>query len=190
MATYWENSCPFGLRYVSWYKYLIVSLVFSHLGFWSGNLFLIAPFPDLCLLVPFHLNTNHNPMSRVMRKPDFGLCENKGADQLHSNCEADQRLCFRYTDSTIPLLRNFQPLAISCAGAAWILLDLVGNPEDWFSCVAAPIIQVLYKIHHIPRAHPPHKLFGPCPLEPKEIDGQLVSPGKAYTLLTNHLITG
>ena len=38
----------------SWYKYLIVSLVFSHLGFWSGNLFLIAPFPDLCLLVPFN----------------------------------------------------------------------------------------------------------------------------------------
>ena len=53
MATYWENSCSFGLRYVSWYKYLIVSLVFSHLGFWTGNLFLIAPFPDLCLLVPF-----------------------------------------------------------------------------------------------------------------------------------------
>ena len=53
MATYWENSCSFGLRYVSWYKYLIVSLVFSHLGFWSGNLFLIVPFPDLCLLVPF-----------------------------------------------------------------------------------------------------------------------------------------
>ena len=36
-----------------WYKYLIVSLVFSHLGFWSRNLSLIAPFPDLCLLVPF-----------------------------------------------------------------------------------------------------------------------------------------
>ena len=34
-----ENSCSFGLRYVSWYKYLIVSLFFSHLGFWSGNLF-------------------------------------------------------------------------------------------------------------------------------------------------------
>ena len=56
MATYWENSCSFGLRYVSWYKYLIVSLVFSHLGFWSGNLFLIAPFPDLCLLVTFSIN--------------------------------------------------------------------------------------------------------------------------------------
>ena len=37
----------------SWYMYLIVSLVFSHLGFGSGNLFLIAPFPDLCLLVLF-----------------------------------------------------------------------------------------------------------------------------------------
>ena len=53
MATYWENSCSFGLRNVLWYKYLIVTLVFSHLGFWSGNLSLIAPFPDLCLLVPF-----------------------------------------------------------------------------------------------------------------------------------------
>ena len=52
MATYWENSCSFGLQYVSWYKNLIVSLVFSHLGFWSWNLFLIVPFPDLCLLVP------------------------------------------------------------------------------------------------------------------------------------------
>ena len=49
----WENSCSFGLRYVSWLKYLIVSLFFSHLGFWSGNLFLIVPFPDLCLLLPF-----------------------------------------------------------------------------------------------------------------------------------------
>ena len=39
---------------VSWYKCLIVSLVFSHLGFWSGNLFHIAPFPDLCLLAPFY----------------------------------------------------------------------------------------------------------------------------------------
>ena len=28
---------------------------FSHLGFLSGNLFLIAPFPDLCLLVSFQI---------------------------------------------------------------------------------------------------------------------------------------
>ena len=43
-------------------------------------------------------------MSRIMRKPDFCICENKGADQLCSNCTADQHLCFRYSDSTIPLL--------------------------------------------------------------------------------------
>ena len=39
-----------------------------------------------------------------MRKLAFCICENKDADQLRSNCAADQRLCFRYRDSTIPLL--------------------------------------------------------------------------------------
>ena len=39
-----------------------------------------------------------------MRKPDFCIRENKGADQLCSNCTADQHLCFRYSDRTIPLL--------------------------------------------------------------------------------------
>ena len=45
-----------------------------------------------------------NYMSRVMRKPTFCICENKDADQLRGNREADQRLCFRQIDSTIPLL--------------------------------------------------------------------------------------
>ena len=39
-----------------------------------------------------------------MGKPTICLGENKGADQLRSNCEADQRLCLRYTNSTIPHL--------------------------------------------------------------------------------------
>ena len=43
-------------------------------------------------------------MSRDVRKPDFCICENKDADQLSDNREADQRLCFHYTDSTILLL--------------------------------------------------------------------------------------
>ena len=42
--------------------------------------------------------------SHVMRKPTICICENKDADQLRGNREADQRLCFRYLDSTIPLL--------------------------------------------------------------------------------------
>ena len=37
-------------------------------------------------------------------KTGFCIYKNKGADQLRSNCEADQRLCFRYTNSTISLL--------------------------------------------------------------------------------------
>ena len=40
-------------------------------------------------------------ISCSMRKQDFGLCEKKGADQLCSNCTADQRLYFHYMDSTI-----------------------------------------------------------------------------------------
>ena len=36
-----------------------------------------------------------------MRKADYCLCDNKGADQLH-----DQRLSFRYTDSIIHLLKS------------------------------------------------------------------------------------
>ena len=46
-------------------------------------------------------------VSRVMRKSDFCLCENKDTDQLRGDREADQRLCFRYRDSTIPLF--FEP---------------------------------------------------------------------------------
>ena len=39
-----------------------------------------------------------------MRKPTFCIYENKDADQLRGDREADQRLCFRYIDSMIPLL--------------------------------------------------------------------------------------
>ena len=43
-----------------------------------------------------------------MRKPAFCICKNKDADQLRGNREADQRLCFCYIDSTIPLLSNYE----------------------------------------------------------------------------------
>ena len=33
----------------------------------------------------------------------FCICEHKGTDQLCSNCAADQRIRFRYIDSTLPL---------------------------------------------------------------------------------------
>ena len=43
-----------------------------------------------------------------MRKPAFCIYENKDADQLRGNREADHRLCFRYIDSTIPLLPKYE----------------------------------------------------------------------------------
>ena len=75
-----------------------------------------------------------------MRKPTFCICENKDADQLRGNREADQRLCFPYTDCTIPLLpiyKNFKLLPIFAGCTAPFVLDLVGNPEDRFSHNAA-----------------------------------------------------
>ena len=71
-----------------------------------------------------------------MRKPAFCICENKDADQLRGNREADQRLCFRYIASTIPLLlkiQNFKPLTIFYGCTAQFVSDLVGKPEDRFS---------------------------------------------------------
>ena len=66
-----------------------------------------------------------------MRKPAFYICENKDADQLRSNCAADQRLCFRYMDSAIPLLSK--TLAIFGGCTSRFVSDLVGNPEEVFS---------------------------------------------------------
>ena len=62
--------------------------------------------------------TGHCTMSRPMGKPTICIGENKGADQLRGNREADQRLCFRYSDSTIPLLlksefSSFQPASVT-----------------------------------------------------------------------------
>ena len=66
-------------------------------------------------------------MSLVTRKSDFCLCENKSADQLCSNCTADQRLCFRYTDCTIPLL------VIAKISSVWPFSDTVqaGLCQTW-----------------------------------------------------------
>ena len=64
-------------------------------------------------------------MSRLMGKQTIYICENKDADQLRGNREADQRLCFRYTDSIHPLLfkseiSSFQPASVTVqVGLCW-----------------------------------------------------------------------
>ena len=62
-----------------------------------------------------------------MGKPTICLRENKGADQLRStcNCEAEQRVCFRYSSSTY--IQNFKLLALFCACTGRFVSDLFGN---------------------------------------------------------------
>ena len=66
-----------------------------------------------------------------MGTPTICIGENKGEDQLRGNREADQRHCFRYSDSTIPLLllkiRNFKLLALFYACTGRFVSDLFGN---------------------------------------------------------------
>ena len=77
-------------------------------------------------------------MSRIMGKPAFCIWANKDADQLRGNREADQRLCFRYRDSTILLLPKSE---ISCRDCtAWFVSDQVGNSEDRFPHNKAHIV--------------------------------------------------
>ena len=56
-----KTLCKFmsGLRpdMFSWYKYILKChfVFFPPLGLWSGNFFLIAPFTDHCILLPFEI---------------------------------------------------------------------------------------------------------------------------------------
>ena len=54
-----------------------------------------------CIPLPAEVSSY---FSLVVRKPAFCICENKDADRLRGNREADLRLCFRYIDNTTPLL--------------------------------------------------------------------------------------
>ena len=72
------------------------------LGIYDGD---SVQSPTVCGIIGLYL-------SRVMRKPTFCICENKDADQLRGNREADQRLCFRYLASTISLLPKYKILSL------------------------------------------------------------------------------
>ena len=74
-----------------------------------------------------------------MGKPTICICENKDADQLRGNREADQRLCFRYTDSTIPLYLNqkFEASSYFLCLYRPVCVGPVRKPHCWFSHEAA-----------------------------------------------------
>ena len=74
-----------------------------------------------------------------MGKPTICIGENKDADQLRGNREADQRLCFRYSDSTIPLLLKSKIQASSSFLCLYrpVCVRPVRKPHCWFSHGAA-----------------------------------------------------
>ena len=63
-----------------------------------------------------------------MRKPAFCICENKDEDQLRGYREADQRPCFRYIDSTIPLLSKSEIVSLWSSSVA----DQSGLCRTWW----------------------------------------------------------
>ena len=83
----------------------------------------------------------------VMRKPDFCLCENKDADQLCSNCTADQHLCFRLSDSTIPLLLKSKIPRVYLSSVtvqlglcrAWLETPKTGFLASQLTCISSQI---------------------------------------------------
>ena len=76
------------------------------------QIYVIICFSVLCedahLSCLYFINCLVYDMSFVMRKSAFYLCENKDADQVRGDREADQHLCFRYIASTIPLLPKYK----------------------------------------------------------------------------------
>ena len=73
-------------------------------------------------------------LSCVIRKPAFRICENKGADKLYSSYETDQRLCFRYMDSAIPLLTKFKECShfLCMCLYSLVCVEPGQNPKDRF----------------------------------------------------------
>ena len=80
-------------------------------------------------IVNLHVSLNLH-LSHHMRKPMICIGENKSTDQLR----ADQRLCFRYTDSRIPLLlkskiSSFYPYSVTVQAGlcrTWSETQIVG----------------------------------------------------------------
>ena len=84
-----------------------------------------------------------------MRKPDFVYAKYKTQISCAVTAQLISGFCFRYTDSTIPLLsefKNFKPLAIYSDCTARFVSDLVGNPEDRFSHNEVHILLVLVSV--------------------------------------------
>ena len=70
--------------------------------------------PHVEIILPLRFG---HKMSLEVRKPAFCICKNKDPDQLCGNRDADQCLCFCYTDRTIFLLPKYKISSIQPSSA-------------------------------------------------------------------------
>ena len=78
-----------------------------------------------------------------MEKPTICIGENKDADQLHGNREADQHLCFSYSDSTIQFLSYLNPKFQASSSFLCLYRPVCVGPvrkPRWFSHEVAQIV--------------------------------------------------
>ena len=87
-----------------------------------------------------------------MTKPTICIGENKGTDQLRGDREADQRLCFRYTDSTIllllkPAISSFLPASVTVQAGlcrTWSETQIVGFVTHRLNFICIVCTQLLW----------------------------------------------
>ena len=110
-----------------------------------------------------------------MRKPTFCICKNKDADQLGSNCTADQGLCFRYMDSTIPLLPKSEISSLKPSSVAvqpGLCLNLFETPKTGFLMTQLNLhllfytLSFVYSVPGLPSMPPPPPAQAPPGLPP------------------------
>ena len=90
-------------------------------------------------------------MSLCVRKPTICIGKNKAADQLRDSRKADQRLCFCYMDSTIPLLlkskiSKFKHVSVTAQtglGQTWSEPQIVGFLMHRLICKLQDVVIIL-----------------------------------------------
>ena len=87
-----------------WSTALLKAKTYKQVFLCNHNFFSFTPQLELLSFLSQAYNYH---MSPGVRKPKICICENE-ADQLRGNRKADQRLCFRYLDSIVPLIPKYK----------------------------------------------------------------------------------
>ena len=131
-------------------------------------------------------------MSRLVGKPTICIGENKGADQLRGNREADHAklisafvFATRIVQFLFYLNPKFQASSSFLCLYSPVCVGPVRKPHCWFSherahMLGSPGSLKDQKTTDLVQAT--NSLSSPCRLGPKEIDGLIVPPGKLRDL--------